>query len=123
MKKLLICLCTITCIGLACAATTTGTVSEPSATSTNDVALRSNQKLTASNGDYLYLYTNKTFSLDASNTIGACYNGTYSFRNSNETIVLTYTSNGESASWSGRVTMIHGKISSVTILGQTFRSR
>ena len=93
------------------------------ATQSNDVALRSNQKLVANNGEYLYLYTNGTYSLDVSETLGKCYKGTYSLENSRETIILTYSTPYESESWSGRVRWYQGKISSITILGQIFNAR
>ncbi len=122
MKKLLLCVLAMIVTGMGYAANVeeTGKTSEEAM---SGVVLRSNQKLVASNGDYLYLYTNGHFSLDASTTMGKNYSGTYQLTNSGDTIVLTYSTGGESESWSGRVTWVPGSsyISSINIMGQVFR--
>ncbi|MBR5820578.1 MAG: hypothetical protein IKY68_04950 [Alistipes sp.] len=84
------------------------------------VSFRSNQKLKNEQGEYLYLYTNRTYSLDASSTIGRTLNGTYKLLNNNETIVLYYTENGETVELSGHISMSGTRVNTVRILGYTF---
>lgn len=119
MKKLLFSLLSILSFGLLLAANPASIV--PAQSEAEGIALRSNQKFSAENGEYLYLYTNGQFSLDASVTMGQNYVGTYDFKNNNETIILSYEYQGETRSWSGRVNWYQGKITRITILGQIFR--
>lgn len=120
MKHLLYALVALLLVGTATASENESEQSLRDGSYYAQVAFRSNQKLKNELGEYLYLYTNRTYSLDGSSTVGRTLNGTYKLMNNNETIILYYTENGETVELSGRISINGTRVNYVRILGYTF---